>query len=63
MMQNQVRRLRPRVLVLSTPQKQPLADFHVVDLMEQARDENMVEITRSLGRSDYGIDAAEYFLH
>jgi HD-GYP domain-containing protein (c-di-GMP phosphodiesterase class II) len=63
MMQNQVRRLRPRVLVLSTANKQPLADFHVMDLMDQALDENMVEIVRSLGRSDYGIDAAEYFLH
>ena len=62
MMQNQARRLRPRVLVLSTPNKQPLADFRVVDLLAQGRDANATEIVRSLAVGEYGIDAAEHFL-
>jgi HD-GYP domain-containing protein (c-di-GMP phosphodiesterase class II) len=62
MMQNQVRRLRPRVLVLSTPDKQPLTHFQVMDLMDQANDAHAVEIVRSLARGEYGIDAAEHFL-
>jgi putative nucleotidyltransferase with HDIG domain len=62
MMQNQVRRLRPRVLVLTTPDKQPLQDFSVRDLMDQAQGRHAVEIVRSLACGDYGIDAAEHFL-
>jgi len=62
MMQNQARRLRPRVLVLSTPNKQPLADFRVVDLLAQGRDANATEVVRSLAVGEYGIDAAEHFL-
>lgn len=61
MMQNQARRLRPRVLVLSTPNKQPLAEFHVLDLLAQSRDQG-TEIARSLAVGEYGIDAAEHFL-
>lgn len=63
MMQNQARRLRPRVLVLSTPTKQPLTDFRVFDLLNQANnDAGAVEITRSLAIGEYGINAAEHFL-
>jgi len=62
MMQNQARRLRPRVLVLSTPAKQPLMDFRVLDLLNQANDASATEITRSLAVGEYGIDAAEHFL-
>lgn len=63
MMQNQARRLRPRVLVLSTPNKQPLADFRVVDLLAQSKEHHAAtEIVRSLAVGEYGIDAAEHFL-
>jgi len=62
MMQNQARRLRPRVLVLSTPAKQPLTDFQVLDLLNQPNDAGGTEITRSLAVGEYGIDAAEHFL-
>jgi len=61
MAQNQVRRLRPRVAILSIPGKQPLTDFRQVDLMSQ-RDKSTVDIVRSLAAGDYGIDAAELFL-
>jgi HD-GYP domain-containing protein (c-di-GMP phosphodiesterase class II) len=61
MAQNQVRRLRPRVAILSTPGKQPLTDFRQVDLMAQS-EKGSVDITRSLAAGDYGIDAAELFL-
>jgi hypothetical protein len=62
MAQNQVRRLRPKVLLLSTPNKQPLTDFHVLDLMSQADVKDPIEIGRSLALGEYGIDVAEHFL-
>ena len=62
MAQNQVRRLRPRVLVLSTPAKQPLADFRVLDLMAQGQVKHAIEIERSLALGEYGVDVAEHFL-
>jgi HD-GYP domain-containing protein (c-di-GMP phosphodiesterase class II) len=62
MAQNQVRRLRPKVLLLSTPNKQPLVDFSVLDLMVQDAGKGAVEIARSLALGEYGIDVAEYFL-
>jgi len=58
MMQNRVRRLRPRVLLLTTPDKQPLADFQPFDLLNQANDRSAVEIARSVAAGEYGIDAA-----
>lgn len=62
MAQNQVRRLRPKVLLLSTPNKQPLTDFRVMDLMVQDAEKGTVEIARSLALGEYGIDVAEHFL-
>jgi len=61
MAQNQVRRLRPRVAILSAPNKQPLNDFRPVDLM-QLGDKDGVDIVRSLAVGDYGIDASRFFL-
>ncbi|MDQ6647249.1 MAG: HD-GYP domain-containing protein [Pseudomonadota bacterium] len=61
MAQNQVRRLRPRVAILSTPNKQPLSDFRPVDLMKPG-DKDAVDIVRSLATGDYNIDAATLFL-
>ena len=60
MAQNQVRRLRPRVAILSTPTKQPLTDFRPVDLMTQGGKAS-VDIVRSLAVGDYGIDAEQLF--
>lgn len=61
MAQNQIRRLRPRVAILSTPTKQPLTDFRPVDLMKLG-DKDNVDIVRSLAVGEYGIDAASLFL-
>jgi HD-GYP domain-containing protein (c-di-GMP phosphodiesterase class II) len=62
MAQNQVRRLRPKVLVLSTPAKQTLADFRILDLLSQSDPANIVEIARSLAPGEYAIDVTEHFL-
>ncbi|HEX6831961.1 MAG TPA: HD-GYP domain-containing protein, partial [Rudaea sp.] len=62
MAQNQARRLRPRVLVLSTPGKQPLSDFYVVDLLREDAAAEPRQIVRGLAVGEYGIDAAEHFL-
>ena len=62
MMQNKVRRLRPRVLVLTTAGKQQLKHFHVLDLMDQDDATKTVEIKRSIAPGDFGIDVGEQFL-
>lgn len=62
MAQNQVRRLRPRVMLLSTPNKQPTHEFRVLDLMEQTTGRPVVEIARSLPAGDYGLDNVELFI-
>lgn len=58
MMQNRVRRLRPRVLLLTTPDKRMLDDFQPFDLLNQANDGNAVEIVRSVAVGEYGVDTA-----
>ena len=57
-MQNKARRLRPRVLLLTTPDKTPLSDFQPLDLLHQSIDGNSVEIVRSVAAGEYGIDTA-----
>lgn len=58
--QNQVRRLRPTVLVVSTPDKQPLRDFRVFNLLDQTVDGNTVEIRHTLPVDQHPIDATGY---
>ena len=60
--QNQVRRLRPRVVVLSTPDRQPLSTFRRVDLMQSGTGQPEADIVRSLTAAECGIDPAELFL-
>ena len=60
--QNQVRRLRPRVVVLSAPDRQPLTDFRRVDLMQPGFGQPEADIVRSLTAAECGIDPAELFL-
>ncbi|SEO84803.1 HD-GYP domain, c-di-GMP phosphodiesterase class II (or its inactivated variant) [Luteibacter sp. UNC138MFCol5.1] len=61
MVQNQVRRLQPRVAVLTRTDKGPRDEFLIVDLMYQA-DVVRREILRTLPPGSYGIDPSEYFL-
>jgi hypothetical protein len=60
MEQNLVRRLRPTVLVISSPDKQPLEKFRVLDLLNQPDAGNRVEIARALAIDDYDIDTAGF---
>jgi putative nucleotidyltransferase with HDIG domain len=76
MAQNQVRRLRPKVVILTDRDKQPVDDFRQLDLMNQGevarspKDKGrisstvtrVIDIVRSLAAGDYGINAAELFL-
>jgi HD-GYP domain-containing protein (c-di-GMP phosphodiesterase class II) len=55
--QNHVRRLRPTVLVVSSPDKQPLPDFRVFNLLDQTMDGRTVEIAHTLAADAYRIDA------
>jgi HD-GYP domain-containing protein (c-di-GMP phosphodiesterase class II) len=60
MVQNQSRRLQPRVAILTRPDKTPLDDFQIVDLMRQV-DVVRREILRTLPAGAHGIDPREYF--
>jgi len=76
MAQNQVRRLRPKVVILTDSTKKPVDDFRQLDLMNQgdlvksSKDKKktsgpvtrVIDIVRSLTSGDYGINAAELFL-
>ncbi|HTI96314.1 MAG TPA: HD-GYP domain-containing protein [Rudaea sp.] len=60
MEQNQVRRLRPTVLLISTPEKQALENFRILDLLNQASDGERIEIQRALAIDEYEIDTAGF---
>jgi len=60
MMQNQARRLKPRVLVLTTPEKEPLPDFMPVDLLIQGDHQPPRSIVRGLTPGEFPIDTAGY---
>lgn len=61
MAQNQARRLRPRVVLLSTPHKQRVNDFQVIDLMNHEAS-GAISIVRSLAPGDCPIDTSDLFL-
>ncbi|HET6804428.1 MAG TPA: HD-GYP domain-containing protein [Frateuria sp.] len=61
MEQNQARRLRPRVVLLSTPQKQRVNDFQVIDLMNH-EGPGGINIVRSLAPGSCPIDTSDLFL-
>jgi cyclic di-GMP phosphodiesterase len=64
MAQNPARRLRPRVMVLTTPDKQLAADFRPLDLMDDNGDQGtpQVLIANALEPGAYGLDPAELYL-
>ncbi|MEP6899214.1 MAG: HD-GYP domain-containing protein, partial [Rhodanobacter sp.] len=62
MAQNQVRRLRPKVVILTAANKQPTQDFRQVDLMHHNDDRKPIDIVRSLATGDFDIDASALFL-
>ncbi|MFA6231983.1 MAG: HD-GYP domain-containing protein [Rhodanobacter sp.] len=60
--QNPARRLRPRVILLSTPSRQPAASFQILDLKNQDGCKPPVDIARTLAAGSYDIRAVESFL-
>ena len=60
MMQNQARRLKPRVLILTAPDKTPLTDFMPVDLLTQGDHQPPRSIVRGLAAGEFSIDTAGY---
>ncbi|HEY4292545.1 HD-GYP domain-containing protein [Luteibacter sp.] len=61
MVQNQARRLQPRVAVLTRADKGPREDFLIIDLMNQT-DSVRREILRTLPAGSHGIDPREFFI-
>ena len=65
MAQNQARRLRPRVMVLTTADKQMKESFEEIDLFMHALGDDQkqhLEIIGTLENGAYGIDPAELYL-
>jgi len=60
--QNAARRLQPRVMVLTDPDKQVLSQFHSVDLMVRANSDDPVRIASALAPGAYGLDPVDLFL-
>lgn len=65
MTQNPSRRLRPRIMLLTGPDKQLLPQFQPLDLMEQPEDlplDEQLNVVASLPVGAYGLDPAELYL-
>lgn len=60
--QNKVRRLKPRVLVISEPDKTPVSSPSMLDLLHQPAVNDPVHIVCGLAVGAYGLDAREYYL-
>jgi hypothetical protein len=63
--QNRVRRLRPKVMLLLDPAKQPLQEHKILDLRKLPSDERDAEsvwIASGLEPGAHGIDPKDYFL-
>lgn len=60
--QNPARRLRPLVILLSTPSRQPAASFQMLDLKNQDERKPQVDIARTLAAGSYDIRAVQSFL-
>ncbi len=64
--QNQIRRLRPEVLVIMGADREFLDDFRVVDLNEEKvtkEGSHSLWIERGLAPGEYGIDPSEFYLN
>lgn len=60
--QNPTRRLRPQVILLSTPSRQPAASLRVLDLKDQDERKPSVDIARTLAAGSYDIRAVQNYL-
>jgi putative nucleotidyltransferase with HDIG domain len=64
--QSRIRRLRPEVMVILGPGKEPLAEYRVVDLNKvsaTADDQSSLWIEQGLEPGAFGVDPAEYYLN
>ena len=64
--QSRVRRLRPEIMIILDAEKQPLADYRVVDLNQvsaTADNQASLWIEQGLEPGAYGVDPAEYYLN
>ncbi len=61
---SKVRRLKPRVLIISDADKQPAPQATTLDLMSQSHEmgDKSIYIQRGLPTGAYGLDAQEYYL-
>jgi len=64
--QSRIRRLRPEIMIILDADKQPLADYRVIDLNNvsaTADDQSSLWIEQGLEPGAYGVDPAEYYLN
>lgn len=60
--QNAARRLQPRVMVLTDPDKQVLSQFHSLDLLVRSHSDDPVRIANALSPGAHGLDPVDLFL-
>ena len=60
--QNAARRLQPRVMVLTAPDKRVLQQFNSLDLMVRAHSDDPVRILAPLPPGAHGLDPVALFL-
>ncbi|ATD68220.1 MULTISPECIES: HD-GYP domain-containing protein [Luteimonas] len=60
--QNAARRLQPRVMVLTGPDKRLLTQFHSIDLLVRGHSDEPVRIAGALAPGAYGLDPVGLFL-
>lgn len=60
--QNRVRRLEPRVVVLTDPYKMPLDAPEERDLLKRDKGEAPIKITRGLPTGSFGLNLEDYYL-
>ncbi len=59
---NRVRRLQPSVLVIASPDKQPLQRFVTLDLLNDATRRQQIQVRRGLPAGAYGLDTSTCYL-
>jgi HD-GYP domain-containing protein (c-di-GMP phosphodiesterase class II) len=60
--QSKVRRLKPRVLIISSPDKSPAPNPATLDLLHQSETMAAVHILRGLPTGAFNLDAREYYV-
>jgi HD-GYP domain-containing protein (c-di-GMP phosphodiesterase class II) len=62
--QNQLRRLRPKVMVVLDENKNSVSSMSIIDLLHETADarDNPLEVKRSIDPNDFGLDPRDFYI-